>query len=202
MDKGKLFIISGPSGSGKDTLLNCFLAEHTDIKLSRSTVTRPMRDGETQDSKYHHVDKAEFMRLLEEDEFLEYNEYCGNYYGTPKSPVLKCLNDGCDMIVEVDVNGAANIRKKMPDAISVFVIPPSFEALKKRLLRRGTESEDQIESRLKEALLEIKRSDEFDFIVCNDDLDTAVRDFESVILSERLKYNRQKDKIERVLNQC
>ncbi len=202
MNKGRLFILSGPSGSGKDTILNEFLKDNKDIKLSMSTVSRPMRKDETQDSKYHHVSKEEFLNLLNKNEFLEYNEYLGNYYGTPKTPVLNAINNGIDMIVEIDVNGAGNIRKSFPDAISVFIVPPSLKTLKERLIGRGTETEEQIEKRLNKAFDEISRANEFDYIICNDDLKKAVNDLNSIIKSNRLKYERQIELLERVQKTC
>ena len=197
-NKGNLIIISGPSGSGKDTVLNSVFKNHKNIEFSISYATRPMRKGETQDLKYHHISKNEFLHLIKNNEFLEYNEYQGNLYGTAKKPVLDALNSGKDMIIEVDVNGAANIRKAMPEAISVFILPPSFEILKKRLTNRGTETTEEINGRLNAALEEIKRCNEYTYIIFNDDLDLAVKEFESILISERLKYKNNKEIIERL----
>jgi len=155
-----------------------------------------------QDLKYHHISKEEFDKLLVKGEFLEYNFYAGNYYGTAKTPVLNCIENGQDMVIEVDVNGAKNIRNILPEAISIFIMPPSFDALKTRLTSRGTEKPEQIEKRLNAALDEIARANEFDFIVVNDDLNEAVEDFEKIILTERLKYKNNKELVERVLKQC
>ncbi len=202
MNKGNIILIAGPSGSGKDTVMSKVFERHNEISFSISHTTRPMREGEVQDLKYHHISKDEFDELLNKGEFLEYNFYAGNYYGTAKTPVIDCINAGRDMIIEVDVNGAHNIRKILPDAISIFIMPPSFEALKSRLSSRGTEKPEQIEKRLQVALDEIKRANEFDFIVVNDDLNEAVNDFERIILTERLKYKNNKELVERVLEQC
>ena len=202
MSKGKLFIVSGPSGSGKDTILQLVLEKHPEIKFSISTITRPKRNDAKEDGKYNFITKEEFLRMLDNDLLLEHNEYAGNYYGTPRIPVEECINSGADMIVEVDVNGAANIRNKMPDAVSIFIMPPSLNELKRRLSKRGTESEDVVKLRLDAALGEIARADEYDYIVVNDVLEEAVEDLLSVILSERLKLSRQKYIIDEVLEKC
>ena len=202
MNRGKLYIISGPSGSGKDTILGETFKAHPEIKLSISSITRAMRPGETEGEKYHFISREEFEDMLKNDELLEYNVYLGNYYGTPKAPVEKWLSEGTDVILELDVNGAAKVRKKCPDAISIFIMPPSFEVLTKRLNRRGTDSPEAVRGRLEAALGEIKRAEEFDYIVVNDELETAVNDFITVILSERLRIERQKHIIDEVLEKC
>ena len=202
MSKGKLFIVSGPSGSGKDTILQRVFEQHPEIKFSISTVTRPKRNDAKEDGKYNFITKEEFLNMLADDMLLEHNEYAGNFYGTPRKPVEECIDGGTDMIVEVDVNGAANIRSKMPDAVSIFIMPPSFNELKRRLNKRGTESEDVVKMRLEAALSEIARAHEYDYIVINDVLENAVDDLLSVILSERLKLNRQKYIIDEVLEKC
>lgn len=199
MNKGQLFIVSGPSGSGKDTILNCVLKSHPEIRLSISSITRSMREGEIEGEKYHFISKSEFINGLSNGEFLEHNEYLGNFYGTPKAPVEKAVEDGVDMIVEVDVNGGASIRRLMPEAVSIFIMPPSFEVLKERLSCRGTETIEQIEGRLAEALAEIARANEYDYVVVNDDLIKAANDLSTIILCERLRIDRQKNIIDEVL---
>jgi len=202
MIKGNIILLAGPSGSGKDTVMAKLFERQKDLCFSISHTTRPMREGEVQDLKYHHISKEKFDELLKNDEFLEYNFYAGNYYGTAKTPVLECIEKGKDMLIEVDVNGAKNIKEILPDAITVFIMPPSFEVLKHRLTSRGTEKPEQIEKRLNTALDEIRRANEFDYIVVNDDLIGAVDDFERIILTERLKYKNNKELVERVLKQC
>ncbi len=202
MNKGKLFIVSGPSGSGKDTILQGVLKKHPEIKLSISSITRAMRAGEVEGEKYHFISRDEFEDLLKNDMLLEHNVFVGNYYGTPKAPVDECLANGDDMILEIDVNGAAQVREKMPEAISIFIMPPSFEVLKKRLSGRGTETEALVEQRLSAALSEIARAKEYDYIVINDVLKEAIDDLLSIIISERLRINRQKQIIDEVLEKC
>lgn len=198
MNKGGVFIISGPSGSGKDTLLTELFKNHPEIKFSISTITRPMRAGEKEGEKYNFISRESFEKMIAEDYLLEYNSYIGNYYGTPKAPVIKAINEGCDIIIEVDVNGAASIREKLPQAVSIFIMPPSLKELKNRLSGRGTEPEEIINQRMQSALSEIKRATEYDYIVINDDIATAVNDIHSIISSERLKTERQKQIIDEV----
>lgn len=202
MNKGGVFIISGPSGSGKDTLIARLLEKLPELRFSISSITREMRDGEKQGEKYNFISREKFEDMINNDELLEYNTYVGNYYGTPKAPVVKAIEDGCDMIIEVDVNGAAQIREKLREAVSIFIMPPSYEELKARLSGRGTESEELIAKRMNSAIGEIRRASEYDYIVVNDDIDTAVNDIMSVILSQRLKTERKCYIIEEVLKKC
>jgi len=199
MTEGQLFIVSGPSGSGKDTLLCLLFKTHKEIALSISNVTRPMRVREIEGEKYNFIPKERFMNMLDEGKFLEYNEYIGNYYGTPREPVEKCIAGGGDIILEIDVNGAANVRKLMPEAISVFIMPPSFSVLKQRLCGRGTEDLKTVDGRLRESIAEIKRAEEYGYIVVNGDLDEAVANLSSIIIGERSRIKRKKYLIDEVL---
>lgn len=199
MNKGGVFIVAGPSGSGKDTLFKELFKKRPDIRFSISSITRPMRVGEVEGEKYNFITREKFESMLENDELLEYNVYIGNYYGTPKGPVIDAVEKGQDILIEVDVNGAKAIREKMPEAVSIFIMPPSYAELKRRLSGRGTESEEAIEKRMHESLSEIKRADEFDFIVVNDDINKAVDDLIEVITSSRLMLKRQKNIIDGVL---
>ena len=202
MNKGGVFIISGPSGSGKDTLIVRLLEKLPELRFSISSITRGMREGEKQGEKYNFITREKFEDMINNGELLEYNTYVGNYYGTPKAPVVKAIEDGYDIIIEVDVNGAAQIRKKLREAVSIFIMPPSYEELKARLSGRGTETEELIDRRMNSALGEIRRASEYDYIVVNDDIDTAVNDIMSVILSQRLKTERKSYIIEEVLKKC
>lgn len=199
MNKGRLFIISGPSGSGKDTILKEFFKEHPEVGFSISSISRPMRAGEVEGEKYNFISRETFLKLIEENMLLEYNEFCGNFYGTPKAPVLACLESGKDMILELDVNGAANVRREMPEAVSVFVMPPSYEVLYNRLCGRGTEKPEVIEKRMKTALTEIARAKEYDYIVVNDKIDDAVDDLISIVISSRPINKNEKTIIDEVL---
>lgn len=200
MNKGRLFIISGPSGSGKDTVLKELFVRFPEIKFSISCVTRDMRAGEKQGEKYHFISHEEFKEMIANDRLLEHNFYVDNYYGTPREPVEKCIAAGENIFVEIDVNGAAQIRKKVPEAVSVFIMPPSVSVLRERLTKRGTETPEQIEKRLRDAIGEIKRAGEYDYIVINDDLQKAVDDISAVIASDRFRPDRDSGLIDRVLN--
>ena len=200
MNKGGVFVVAGPSGSGKDTLFKELFKRKPEIKFSISSITRPMRVGEVEGEKYNFITREKFLYMLEYDELLEYNEYIGNYYGTPKAPVIAAIEKGEDILIEVDVNGAKEICQKLPEAVTVFIMPPSYQELKRRLSGRGTATQDLIDKRMKEALNEIARATEFDYIVVNDDLQTAVDDIIEVISSSRLTLKRQKNLIDGVLS--
>ena len=200
MNKGGVFVVAGPSGSGKDTLFKELFKRKPEIKFSISSITRPMRVGEVEGEKYNFITREKFLNMLENDELLEYNEYIGNYYGTPKAPVIAAIEKGEDILIEVDVNGAKEICQKLPEAVTVFIMPPSYQELKRRLSGRGTETQDLIDKRMKEAISEIARATEFDYIVVNDNLQTAVDDIIEVISSSRLTLKRQKNLIDGVLS--
>lgn len=202
MSKGGVFVVSGPSGSGKDTVLKGLFAENPDILFSISSITRAMRPGEREGEKYNFISREHFEEMIKNDLLLEHNVFVGNYYGTPRIPVEKAVSEGRDIIIEVDVNGAAQIRKKLPETVTVFIMPPSFEELKRRLVGRGTESEELIEKRLRSALDEIRRAEEYDYIIVNDDAAAASQSLMSVIKACRLKTERQKNIINEVLEKC
>ena len=164
-----------------------------EIEISISSVSRAMGEGEIQGEKYNFITRAEFEKMIADDALLEYNVYCDNYYGTPKAPVERCIASGGEIILEVDVNGAANVRKNCPDNFSVFIAPPSFEVLRNRLINRRTETAEVIEKRLAQAKNELDRAKEYDYIVVNDDLDVAVDELKNIILSERHKIDRNSD---------
>ena len=202
MNKGTLIIISGPSCSGKDTVLTELFKKMPELLFSISSITRAMRAGEREGEKYNFITREKFEDMLKNDRLLEHNEFVGNYYGTPREPVERAIANGQDMVIEVDVNGAAQIREKLPEAVSIFIMPPSFVELKRRLSGRGTESEELIQKRLTSALGEIKRAVEYDYIVVNEDIAAAADDIMSVILSSRLKTDRQTKIIDEVLSEC
>ena len=199
MNKGRVYIISGPSGSGKDTVLKKIFEKCPQVAFSISSITRPMREGEVEGEKYNFVTREHFEEMIANDQLLEHNEFVGNNYGTPKAPVVDCVESGRDMKIEVDVNGAEQIRRKMPNAGSIFIMPPPLEVLKTRLKGRGTDSEDVIAKRLDEALGEIERAVEYDYIVVNDCLDTAVDNIVEIMSVDRFKTDRNLNIINKVL---
>ena len=202
MNKGSVIIISGPSGSGKDTILRQLLKKNPEIKFSISATTRPMREEDKTEKKYDFLSVEEFEGMIKREELLEYNRYVKNYYGTPRIPVEKAVNEGKDIIIEVDVNGAAAIRKKLPEAISIFIMPPSLAELERRLCGRGTDSKEVIAARLKTALEEIARAPEYDYIVINGNIEDAVEDILSIISADGLKLKKQMYIINEVLGKC
>lgn len=202
MNRGRLIIISGPSGSGKDTIIKKVLSRLPEVKFSISSITRPMREGEVEGEKYNFVSREYFEDMIKNNLLLEYNNYIGNYYGTPRKPIDDAIENGEEIIIEVDTNGAANIRKLVDGTISVFIMPPSFEELRRRLSSRATDSDEVIEKRMRSAIEEIACAKDYDYIVVNDDLDTAVDDFIDVIKADRLKTERKNYLIDEVLEKC
>lgn len=200
MRKGSLFIFSGPSGIGKDTVLKEVMNSSDNIRLSISSITREMRDGEIEGEKYHFVSREEFEEMINKKELLEYNEYIGNFYGTPKAPVVDWMNKGYDVILEIDVNGAFKVKQKMPEAVMVFMLPKSIDVLRHRLEKRGTESPETIEKRLRQAAREITFAPEYDYVFFNDDLETAVNDLKSIIRANALLNENMKENYGKVID--
>lgn len=198
--KGNLIIISSPSGGGKGTLIKEILRRVPEIGYSVSFTTRKMREGEQNGKDYYFVGKEEFINLINDGEFLEFAEVHGNFYGTSIKQIESELGIGRDIILEIDVQGAHSILEKTPDAVSIFILPPSFETLRRRLTNRATESQKDLEIRLKNALEEVRRFAEFEYIVINGEIEEAVRDLEVIILAERLKRIRQTVAIQDILD--
>ena len=183
MEKGKLIVMSGPSGVGKGTICNKLIAE-LNAWYSVSTTTRIPREGESEGVNYFFVSKGEFEEKIKNGEFLEYNFYNGNYYGTSKNTVVEKINKGINVFCEIDVNGAHNIKKIFPDALLIYIAPPSIDVLRDRLLKRGTESIEKINQRLEIAKKELEEVDFFDYVIINDNLEETINDVKKVILKE------------------
>lgn len=182
MNNGLLVVLSGPSGSGKDTVLKNVLEKMDgDAFLSVSMTTRSMRVGEKEGIDYFFVSKEQFQKNIDDDLMLEYAKYGSNYYGTPIGPVKEVLKTGKTVFLNIEVQGGANIRRLMPEAVQIFIVPPSMEELERRLRKRGTENEECICERLKIAEEEMKRADEYDYIVINDTLEDAVEQVLSIV---------------------
>ncbi len=177
---GKLFVISGSSGVGKGTVINEFLRKHPEFRLSISCTTRGKREGEEHGVNYFFLSKEEFKNCIDNNEFLEWAEFSGNYYGTKKEFVERCLANGENLILEIDTKGALNVKKLMPEANLIFIAPPSIEELEARLRGRHTETEEAIQKRLASIKLEIENSKYYDYVVVNDTVENAVRKIEEI----------------------
>ncbi|WOG28166.1 guanylate kinase [Endozoicomonas sp. 8E] len=184
--KGKLYIIAAPSGAGKTSLVKAMVQSTPHVKVSVSHTTRPIRPGETDGMNYHFTSKDAFLELMNQGRFLEHAEVFGNYYGTSEAWVREQLDTGEDVILEIDWQGAEQVRKLMPEAVSIFILPPSKEALRERLIGRGTDDLDVIERRMNQAVNEMSHYAEFDYLVINDEFDLALRDLQTIIRSRRL----------------
>lgn len=189
-DKGLLIVVSGPSGVGKGTICKHLLEICDTLSLSVSATTRAPRDEDIEGVTYFFKTADEFKAMIEKGEFFEWAVYNGNYYGTPAPPVLESLKNGKDIILEIDVQGALDVKSRFPEGVYVFVAPPDRETLYERLRGRGSESEEQISSRVAAAEAELAKQFEYDYIIVNDKLDDAVADVEAIIRAEKLKSNR------------
>lgn len=178
--KNKLLVISGPSGVGKGTLVKALKARRADVVESISCTTRSPRTGETHGKEYFFLTKEEFLRRIAENDFLEYDEHFGNYYGTPKSFVRQMLQEK-SVILEIDVVGALNAKKAIPESVLIMIAPPSVDELKRRLIGRGTETHEAIENRLSRLEYELSQRDKYDYVVINDELERALGELERIL---------------------
>lgn len=183
--KKKLFVISGSSGVGKGTVIRGFLDRNPNFMLSISCTTRQMRPGEVDGVNYFFLSREEFSKSAENNEFLEWAEFSGNFYGTKKEFIEKSLVKGRDLILEIETKGAKQVKEKMPEAVLIFIMPPSYEDLESRLRNRNTESEEAIQKRLESVKYELDNSSNFDYVIVNDKLEDAIVDLENIINSER-----------------
>ena len=194
MVQGTLYIVSAPSGAGKSSLIQALLKTQPlyDTQVSISHTTRAMRPGEKHGEHYFFVSKEEFRELIEHDDFLEHAEVFGNYYGTSRKAIEQVLSTGVDVFLDIDWQGAKQIRERMPHARSIFVLPPSKDELDRRLRGRGQDSEEVIAKRMAQAVAEITHYVEYDYLIVNDDFDLALLDLKTIIRAERLRLGRQK----------
>ncbi|WP_181852815.1 guanylate kinase [Nostoc sp. ATCC 53789] len=181
LDLGKLIVLTGPSGVGKGTLMRSLLQRHPELYFSVSATTRSARPGEIDGKNYYFVSRSKFEQLVAEGEFLEWAEFAGNYYGTPREAVLNQIQSGKLVVLEIELEGARQIRASFPSALSIFILPPSFDELEKRIRSRAQDSEEAIARRLLRAQEEIQAADEFDIKIVNDDFETALNDIETVL---------------------
>ncbi len=188
--EGITLVVSGPSGVGKNSVISALRERYNDIRHSVSVTTRKPRENEIDGVHYYFRTKAEFELMVAKGEILEYDIYCGEFYGTPRSPLERMRDEGVNVLLDLTVKGALALKKNYPNAILVFLVPPSEAALQERLLNRATESEEVIQSRLKEAWAEMNSALEFDYLVVNDNLLQAVRDIESIYWAEKHRTSR------------
>ncbi len=191
--KGLLFVVSAPAGCGKDTILEQLFKKTSNAVYSVSATTRAPRPGEVDGVHYYFLTRERFREMIDNGEVLEYTEYCGNYYGTPKKGVEELLKQGRDVILKIETEGAMNIKRLYPEACLVFILPPSMEVLKTRLKNRGTETEETIERRTKQAYNELSAAADYDYFVVNDELSEAVDDLSAIIRAEKLRRDRSMD---------
>ena len=185
--KGNLIVISGPSGSGKGTICQGLHLEETDLRLSVSATSRKPRDSEENGREYYFLSREQFETMIAEEQFLEWAQVYGNYYGTPKKPVLDLLAKGIDVILEIDVQGALQVKDSYPEGVLIFLAPPSRAELARRLKNRGSESEEDIACRLQWASQELAQMSKYDFMVFNDDFGQALREIKAIITAQKCR---------------
>ena len=187
MSKGRAFIISGPSGVGKSTVLKALMEQRNNLYFSVSATTRDPRPGEQDGVHYHFLDRDTFQQWIEEDEFLEHAEFVGNCYGTPRKYVYEAMERGQDVILDIEVQGAAQVAAKMPEVVRIFVAPPSWAELERRLTERGTETPEKIQGRLARAKEEVKLAGTYDYFVTNDSVENAALELDAIMTAEHCR---------------
>ena len=187
---GQVIVISSPSGAGKSSIVIALLEWDNNLWLSVSTTTRAIRPGEKEGVNYNYVDKEEFIKKIDEGYFLEYTNYAGNYYGTPKKFIKEKIEHGTDVILEIEIEGAANIKKLIPEAIFIFILPPSLKVLLKRLKNRNTDSNEKIIERFHQTYKELNEITKYNYVVVNDVLEDAINKVESIIKAEKCRVDR------------
>jgi len=186
-NRGNLIILSGPSAVGKGTVLRALLEEYNDVCYSVSATTRKPREGEVDGVHYFFMSQDEFKDSIENDEFIEWAKVHNNYYGTPRHYVQETLKSGKDVILEIDIQGARQVAESFSEGVFVFLAPPSMEELKSRIYKRGTETEDVIQTRMSNATKELEEIDRYDYLIINDEVENAVNKLKSIIIAERCK---------------
>lgn len=185
--QGKLIVISGPSGVGKSTVVKNVMSRCGNLQFSVSATTRPMRPGEVDGKNYFFVNKTQFQEMIDAQALLEYAEYVGNYYGTPEAPLNEALAQGRDILLDIEVQGALNVKRRRPDAVLIFMLAPSFQEIERRLTGRGDTAPDLIRNRLERARWEYTQAPQYDYLVVNDNVERAVAEIEAILLAEKCK---------------
>jgi len=185
--KGKLYVLSGPSGTGKSTVISRVMQQYPNLRFSVSATTRPMRPGETDGKDYFFVSREEFMRMRDNGELLEHAEYVGNCYGTPAAPIQKALDEGTDILLDIEPQGALQVKARRKDAVLLFLAPPSVEELARRLRGRGDTAEELVEKRLRQAAWEFTQAEHYDYIVVNDAVENAAAEVLAIIAAEKCR---------------
>jgi len=198
MESGLLVVISGPSGSGKGTICKRIIEDTKNIKVSVSATTRKQRVGEIEGENYFFIDEENFLQRMKNDEFLEYASVYGNYYGTPKNVVLKEIENGKDIILEIDIQGALCVKKNYPKGVFIFILPPSIKELKSRIEGRGTDSKEVIQMRMECVYEELNYAFQYDYVVLNDEVETAVEKIKEIISAEKNKAIRNQALINKI----
>ena len=194
-NKGLLIVVSGPSGAGKGTICKALLEKHDDLFISVSATTRQPRAGEVDGVNYHFITKEDFIKRVEQKDFLEYAEVYGNYYGTPKSRVEEMIDSGKNVILEIDIQGALKVKENFKEGVFIFILPPSMEELKQRIIKRGSETPESLMTRFKSAYQEINYISKYNYAVVNDVVDVAVSKIEGIITAEKCRVDRIKETI-------
>lgn len=200
-DEGILLVVSGPSGAGKGTICNAIREEFPDLQYSVSMTTRDPRKGEVEGESYFFRTNEQFEKLIEEDAFLEYAKVYDHYYGTPKKRALDMISDGKSVLLEIDIQGAMQVKKRYPKGVFIYIVPPSLEILSDRLYGRGTDSEETIQKRLAQITSELAMAHQYDYIIVNDKLEDAVRKTSSILEAERCKLSHNEGQIETIFKQ-
>ncbi len=198
--RGNLFILSAPSGAGKSSLINALLKKHADMKVSVSHTTRAPRPGEENGVHYHFASTDEFKALIAKDDFFEWAQVFDNYYGTSKQAIESQLDAGIDVFLDIDWQGAQQVREIMPSVKTIFILPPSKEELEQRLNNRGQDSAEVITSRMAKAQSETSHYNEYDYVIVNDDFETALGDIEMIVMAQRLTLKAQEERHQVLLN--